>query len=146
LKRYLLLFIAIVLFVTVFPFSKTLAVEPKVQVKLVNYIGNQSQLSLKIHGEFLVSNHELRLLDGKTYIAKVESGKISLFDGSKKLITVDQFELSSMTSTHYLEINHRPYLGSFKFVVENTKHARPINTVFLEDYLKGVVPFGMMAS
>lgn len=138
----------IILFFSIFPFSKSSAAisEPQVQVKLVNYIGNQPQLSLEIHGEFLITNHNLRLLDKKTYVAKVENGKISLFDGSTKLITVDQLELTPVSYTNYLEVNNRPYLGSFRFVVEQTKYIRPINTVYLEDYLKGVVPFEMMAS
>ncbi|MCV9884289.1 SpoIID/LytB domain-containing protein [Metabacillus halosaccharovorans] len=147
-KRNILFFMVIILFFSIFPFSKSSAAisEPQVQVKLVNYIGNQPQLSLEIHGEFLITNHNLRLLDKKTYVAKVENGKISLFDGSTKLITVDQLELTPVSYTNYLEVNNRPYLGSFRFVVEQTKYIRPINTVYLEDYLKGVVPFEMMAS
>ena len=138
----------IILFFSIFPFSKSSAAisEPQVQVKLVNYIGNQPQLSLEIHGEFLITNHNLRLLDKKTYVAKVENGIISLFEGSTKLITVDQLELTPVSYTNYLEVNNRPYLGSFRFVVEQAKYIRPINTVYLEDYLKGVVPFEMMAS
>ncbi len=138
----------IILFFSIFPFSKSSAAtsEPHVQVKLVNYIGNQPQLSLEIHGEFFITNHHIRLLDKKTYIAKVDNGKISLFDGSTKLITVDQLELTPVSYTNYLEVNNRPYLGSFRFVVEQDKYIRPINTVYLEDYLKGVVPFEMMAS
>ncbi|MBU7591664.1 SpoIID/LytB domain-containing protein [Metabacillus halosaccharovorans] len=138
----------IILFISIFPYSNSSAAtsEPQVQVKLVNYIGNQPQLSLEIHGEFLIENHTLRLLDKKTYVAKVENGKISLFDGSTKLITVDQLELTPVSYTNYLEVNNRPYLGSFRFVVEQAKYIRPINTVYLEDYLKGVVPFEMMAS
>ncbi|MCM3444603.1 SpoIID/LytB domain-containing protein [Metabacillus halosaccharovorans] len=147
-KRNILFFMVIILFFSIFPFSKSSAAisEPQVQVKLVNYIGNQPQLSLEIHGEFFITNHNLRLLDKKTYVAKVENGKISLFDGSTKLITVDQLELTPVSYTNYLEVNNRPYLGSFRFVVEQAKYIRPINTVYLEDYLKGVVPFEMMAS
>ncbi|WP_078434736.1 SpoIID/LytB domain-containing protein [Metabacillus halosaccharovorans] len=147
-KRNSLFFMVIILFFSIFPFSKSSAAisEPQVQVKLVNYIGNQPQLSLEIHGEFFITNHNLRLLDKKTYVAKVENGKISLFDGSTKLITVDQLELTPVSYTNYLEVNNRPYLGSFRFVVEQAKYIRPINTVYLEDYLKGVVPFEMMAS
>lgn len=149
LKRYFILFIAIILFLSVLPISKPLAadaVEPKVQVKLVNYIGNQSQLSLSIHGEFLVANHDIRLLDGKTYVTKVENGRISIYEGSTKLLAVDQLELTPVAYTNYLDINNRPYLGSFRFVIENSNYIRPINTVYLEDYLKGVVPYEMMAS
>ncbi|WP_226527711.1 SpoIID/LytB domain-containing protein [Metabacillus niabensis] len=147
-KRNILFFMVIILFFSIFPFSKSSAAtsEPHVQVKLVNYIGNQPQLSLEIHGEFFITNHHIRLLDKKTYIAKVDNGKISLFDGSTKLITVDQLELTPVSYTNYLEVNNRPYLGSFRFVVEQDKYIRPINTVYLEDYLKGVVPFEMMAS
>lgn len=147
-KKNIIFFMIIILFFSIFPFSKSSAAtsEPQVQVKLVNYIGNQPHLSLEIHGEFLITTHNLRLLDKKTYVAKVENGKISLFDGSTKLITVDQLELTPVSYTNYLEVNNRPYLGSFRFVVEQAKYIRPINTVYLEDYLKGVVPFEMMAS
>ncbi|MDQ7861576.1 SpoIID/LytB domain-containing protein [Peribacillus frigoritolerans] len=43
-----------------------------------------------------------------------------------------------------LSINGRPYQGSFSFTAEDG-YIRPINTVYMEDYLKGVVPLEMPA-
>ena len=37
------------------------------------------------------------------------------------------------------------YLGNIQFTIESQKYVRPINTLPLEDYLKGVVPGEMPA-
>lgn len=149
-KHFLVIFMSFFLFTSIFPTSTSFAAEteePKVQVKLLNpdFIGSKTQLSLTIHGEFTTENQSIRLTDGKTYTAKVSNGKVALFDGSTQLTSVNSLELFPVRSTDYLTINNRPYLGSFQFIVEDAKFIRPINTVYLEDYLKGVVPFEMMA-
>ena len=119
--------------------------EPKVQVKLVNYIGNQSQLTITPTGDYLVQDSNIRLTGGKSYLVRYDSNRISLVEGSTVLFQADTLNLVPALETSYLTINKRPYLGSFHFIPENSKYVRPINEVFMEDYLKGVVPFEMMA-
>ena len=120
-------------------------IEPKLQVKLVNYIGNQTQLTIKPTGDYLVQGSNLRLTNGTSYVVKYDNNRIILLEGSTTLIQSDSVNLIPSLETNYLTINNRPYLGSFRFILENSKYVRPINEVFIEDYLKGVVPFEMMA-
>ncbi|PGV48389.1 SpoIID/LytB domain-containing protein [Bacillus sp. AFS037270] len=120
-------------------------IEPKLQVKLVNYIGNQTQLTIKPTGDYLIQGSNLRLTNGTSYVVKYDNNRIILLEGSTTLIQGDSVNLIPSLETNYLTINNRPYLGSFRFIPENSKYVRPINEVFIEDYLKGVVPFEMMA-
>ncbi|WP_342043690.1 SpoIID/LytB domain-containing protein [Bacillus sp. OTU2372] len=120
-------------------------IEPKLQVKLVNYIGNQTQLTIKPTGDYLVQGSNLRLTNGTSYVVKYDNNRIILLEGSTTLIQSDSVNLIPSLETNYLTINNRPYLGSFRLIPENSKYVRPINEVFIEDYLKGVVPFEMMA-
>ncbi|MBT2658791.1 SpoIID/LytB domain-containing protein [Bacillus sp. ISL-18] len=120
-------------------------IEPKLQVKLVNYIGNQTQLTIRPTGDYLIQGSNLRLKNGTSYVVKYDSNRIIVLEGSTTLIQSDSVNLIPSLETNYLTINNRPYLGSFRFIPENSKYVRPINEVFIEDYLKGVVPFEMMA-
>lgn len=147
-KRFSALFISFVLLCSIFSSSPSFAAEttePKIHVKLLNYIGNQTQLNVKVRGEFVNADKSIRLSDQKTYIVKASNGQISLFDNGIAITTANTLELLPVHHTDHLIINDRPYLGSFQFVAESGKFVRPINTVYLEDYLKGVVPYEMPA-
>ncbi|PLS02709.1 SpoIID/LytB domain-containing protein [Neobacillus cucumis] len=145
-KKIVVSFLAFTLLLNVFitgAFAET--TEPKVQVKLVNYIGNQSQLAIKPTGDYLIQSSNIRLTSGNTYVVKYDNSKISLVEGSTVLFQADSLNLLPEIETNYLTINNRAYLGAFRFVPESSKYVRPINEVYMEDYLKGVVPFEMMA-
>ena len=59
--------------------------------------------------------------------------------------TYDTFSISPVNSESLLYINNRSYHGTFQFTVESGKYVRPINSLYIEDYLKGVVPREMPA-
>jgi stage II sporulation protein D len=120
-------------------------IEPKIKVKLVNYIGNKTELTIKLTGDYFVEQTNVRLTTGKTYLVKYNNSKITIADGTTPLFTADNVSLIPVNETDYLSINNRNYLGSFKFVPENSKYVRPINELYMEDYLKGVVPSEMYA-
>jgi stage II sporulation protein D len=119
--------------------------EPKIKVKLVNYIGNKTELTIKPTGDYFVEQTNVRLTTGKTYLVKYNNSKITIADGTTPLFTADTLSLLPVNEMDYLSINNRNYLGSFKFVPENSKYVRPINELYMEDYLKGVVPSEMYA-
>lgn len=119
--------------------------EPKIKVKLVNYIGNKTELTIKPSGDYFVEQTNVRLITGKTYLVKFDKSKITIADGTASIYTADTVSLLPVNETDYLSINNRNYLGSFKFVPENSKYVRPINELYMEDYLKGVVPSEMYA-
>ncbi|MEH7416821.1 SpoIID/LytB domain-containing protein [Neobacillus drentensis] len=122
--------------------------DPMISVKLKNYIGSQTQLTVKVKGEYTISGSDFSLLEGKTYTVKAENNALTLYENG---ILKSTFTSLTMVPKIYgtnnsIMINDRPYLGSMNFVIENNTYVRPINTLPLEDYLKGVVPFEMMAS
>ncbi|AXI30807.1 hypothetical protein CIB87_17940 [Priestia megaterium] len=119
--------------------------EPVMKVKLINYLGNKNDISIQTSSNASTSDVEVNLKAGDIYHLKVEEGKISFYQGSSKIKTVDSLELYT-NQTDTTLINGRSYMGGFRFEVENNKYIRPINFVRLEQYLKGVVPNEMIPS
>ncbi|MEH7276258.1 SpoIID/LytB domain-containing protein [Neobacillus vireti] len=120
--------------------------EPELQVKLVNYLGNRTNVSLNVLGSYTLDGTSTKLSGAKTYTVKAEQSNISLYDGSTKLITGDKVSITPDNSKNSAIINGREYQGSFSFIVESGLYVRPINKIYLEDYLKSVVPAEMYAS
>jgi SpoIID/LytB domain protein len=120
-------------------------IEPKLQVKLVNYLGNQTSISLRVSGSYSIDGTSTKLSSAKTYSVKAEQSKISLYDGSTKLITGEDVSITPENEQYTAFIDSREYHGSFNFIVENG-YVRPINNIYLEEYLKSVVPAEMYAS
>ncbi|NHC41743.1 SpoIID/LytB domain-containing protein [Bacillus sp. MM2020_1] len=139
-------FLALLLLINVLiPSVSAEKLEPKITVKLVNYLGNKTEVTIKPTGEYLIDQSIVRLTTGKSYIVKYNNNKITILDGTTPLFTSDTVKLLPLNETNYLAINNRNYLGSFQFILENSKYVRPINEIFIEDYLKGVVPAEMYA-
>lgn len=129
------------------PLASTQEMEqPNVHVKLVNYLGNVNELTLHITGNYRLNN-EVDIDNGKTYRLKLEDSRISLYEGSTLIQTYADITFSpkEYNEQHVVRINNRPYLGKLNFVVEGA-FLKPINTLPVEDYLKGVVPSEMPAS
>jgi stage II sporulation protein D len=147
LKKFATIFFSFLLLLNLLiPSAFAESTEPIVQVKLKNYIGYQSELTIQPTGDYIIDQTTMRLTSGKAYKIKYNNGKISLLDGLTVLFTSDSLKVLPLNDTNYLTVNNRPYLGSFQFIPESSKYVRPINEVYLEDYLKGVVPFEMMGS
>ena len=120
--------------------------QPTVTVKLVNYLGNVNNLSIQFSGNYRLNN-EGTVESGKTYQLRLENGRISLFDGTHRLHSLTELTFTPVqyNEQHLIRINNRPYLGTVRFVIEGAV-IRPVNTLPVEDYLKGVVPSEMPAS
>ena len=52
------------------------------KVKLKNYLGNQTQLTLKAEGDYVTPDREVLLEDGIEYQLKLESSQLKLYQGS----------------------------------------------------------------
>ncbi|WP_217269762.1 SpoIID/LytB domain-containing protein [Neobacillus endophyticus] len=117
--------------------------EPMIKVKLINYLGNKTEITLKPNGDYHTNDSNIVLKSGNTYLLKQENGKLSLYKDGNALNTYDTFSAQPISANSQLSINGRLYLGSFDFSVENSQYVRPVNTVNVEDYLKGVVPIEM---
>ncbi|MDR6123394.1 SpoIID/LytB domain protein [Bacillus sp. SLBN-46] len=146
LKKIILCVAVFSLFLSVFPFGHGFAAvqsEPIVKVKLINFLGNKSEITLKPNGDYQTNDPNILLKSGSTYLIKLENEKIALYKDNNLLNSYDSFSASPIQASSQLSINSRLYLGNFDFMIENKKYIRPINSVSMENYLKGVVPIEM---
>lgn len=144
--RYPTYFLIVMLY---FLIPTVTSAEDMVMVKLVNYVGNTNELSVKVEGDFFSLDPTFKVEEGVNYTLQLEKGSMYIMQkGEKKqqlhggLILVPE----TYNQNHIIYINDRPYLGAMEFVLEGEDVIRPINQLPLEDYLKGVVPFEVYSS
>ncbi|WP_051865632.1 SpoIID/LytB domain-containing protein [Metabacillus indicus] len=122
----------------------------EVSVKLKHYTGNSKELSVSVSGEYYLENENtFRLKTGEPYEIKSENGKLVLYIGSQKAVTFSSdpvFKPVKYGTENLISIDGRPYLGTMKFTLESSQYIRPVNSLPIEDYLKGVVPGEMPSS
>lgn len=140
------LFIAFFITFFAFPSHEATAAEENstMEVKLKNYLGNRTSVKITATGDYRTSGGEIFIKAGGNLTLKVESAKLAVYKGSKKTGSYASFKVIPVKPDSSLSISGRPYQGSFSFTVEDG-YIRPINTVYMEDYLKGVVPLEMPA-
>ncbi|UPK49067.1 SpoIID/LytB domain-containing protein [Bacillus sp. H8-1] len=114
--------------------------EPTVSVKLKNYLGNQSSIKIKPSQSYTIADSKVTLQANTEYEVKVAGSKVKLLHNQEVLGEFDSFTAKPSTYESFLSINNRNYLGNVQFTNESSKYVRPINTIPMEDYLKGVVP------
>ncbi|WLD92985.1 SpoIID/LytB domain-containing protein [Alkalihalobacillus sp. AL-G] len=150
-KNGIKVFLCLLLAFTLFPFNslEANAQGNDVSVKLRNYLGNKKTVGVDVVGEYLVEGqNDLTLVSSKDYSVKLENGELVLYTGNSR---IKEFSGSftvipkSYGASNYISINGRDYLGEIEFTIEES-YIRPINTLPLEDYLKGVVPYEMPAT
>ncbi|TKH09797.1 SpoIID/LytB domain-containing protein [Peribacillus simplex] len=140
------LFIAFFITFFAFPSHEATAAEENttMEVKLKNYLGNRTSVKITANGDYRNSRGEIFIKAGESLTLKAESAKLAVYKGSKKTGSYASFKVMPVKPDASLTINGRPYQGSFSFTVEDG-YIRPINAVYIEDYLKGVVPLEMPA-
>lgn len=126
--------------------------KPILKVKLVNYIGNTTSITLKTVGEYKLSTGKT-INDDTTLTVEVKDGSLQLVTGATKTVLMkgNILTFQPKQTSNKLALNGRSYYGAFQFVIEkntvtNTVYIRPINEVDIETYLRGVVPQEMPAS
>ena len=142
-KKLCAILLAATMLFTVMPQGNVRADASEVAVKLVNYIGKNSSIDVKVTGNYRISETGSSLNSGQTYTVKASSGVLSLYSGTQKLKEFGaQF---SMVPVHYstsstLTIqNGNSYTGTITFQADGSI-VTPINKLPMEDYLKGVLP------
>ncbi|WP_168733974.1 SpoIID/LytB domain-containing protein [Metabacillus sediminilitoris] len=148
-KKIILFIMVFTLFITfLLPTGHIYAqqLEPIVKVKLLNYLGNKTEITLKPNGDYVTNDEKVVLKSGQSYLLKQVNGKLSLYKDGSLLNSYETFSAQPIQSRSQLSINNRLYLGSFDFIIENNQFVRPINAVYMENYLKGVVPIEMYPS
>ncbi|MGO4886364.1 SpoIID/LytB domain-containing protein [Anaerobacillus sp. MEB173] len=126
--------------------NNALSENPLMKVKLINYVGNVKELSVSFSGSYRVEGAGT-ILPNQTYRVSNENGLIVLYNGQSKLHEGSSitFTTAEFSEKNQIRLNNRPYLGSMQFINENG-FVRPINTLPVEDYLKGVIAHEMPAS
>jgi stage II sporulation protein D len=133
----------LILIIFLLSFAPEAMAEEMISVRLKNYIGDTSHLSVRVKGDYVTLDPSLKVNEGKKYKLSLKRGKLLLKHGRSKteidgpvILYPDAYD-----EEHLIYINGRPYMGAVEFNVEKRKNIRPVNQLPLEDYLKGVVPF-----
>jgi len=113
--------------------------EPLVSVELRNYLGNKSSITIHSSALYRVKDENVTLQANRDYEVKIAGANVVLYQGTEKLGEFPSFEVTPSTYDAKLTINSMSYLGDMKFTNESNKYVRPINTLPMEDYIKGVV-------
>jgi len=132
--------IAIILVpLTVFSTAEAAGTEPLVSVELRNYLGNKSSITIQPSALYRLKDEDVTLQANKDYEVKIAGTNVVLYQEGEKLGEFSSFEVTPSTYDAKLTINGMSYLGDMKFTNESNKYVRPVNTLPIEDYLKGVV-------
>lgn len=124
---------------------------PIIEVKLVNYLGNKSSITVVFNGDYTLTNG-IKVSKGTEAVMSIVKSTLKLATKSGQVLMENETSINA-TPAHTdgnLAINDRGYYGSFQFVMEkdtktNNIYIRPINKVDMETYLRGVVPQEMPA-
>ncbi|MCT8140319.1 SpoIID/LytB domain-containing protein [Anaerobacillus sp. CMMVII] len=148
-QKLFIKFIIIALVVLlVVPANGILASGQNVSVKLSNFLGDQTDIEVRVNGTYIIKEDNFQLTENKTYRFRIEGTSIAIFDGGQRVASYNHSftaNPAAYSQTNFITINNRRYLGEMRFAIESNV-IRPMNTLPLEDYLKGVVPHEMLAS
>lgn len=140
--------LVIVTFIILFMTSGVaVASNPDISVRLSYFLGNQTEINVRINGTYVIQEDNRQLTSNNTYRFRIEGNAITIFENGQRLSSYTQFTAKPIvySEQNFITINDRRYLGDMKFTIDSN-FIRPINTLPLEDYLKGVVPREMSAS
>ncbi|MED4296561.1 Ig-like domain-containing protein [Priestia megaterium] len=141
-KNMMRIFVAIAIILvplTVFSTAEAAGTEPLVSVELRNYLGNKSSITIHPSALYRLKDENVTLQANKDYEVKIAGTNVVLYQEGEKLGEFSSFEVTPSTYDAKLTINSMSYLGDMKFTNESNKYVRPINTLPMEDYIKGVV-------
>ncbi|WP_078429741.1 SpoIID/LytB domain-containing protein [Alkalihalobacterium alkalinitrilicum] len=116
-----------------------------VNIRLSNYLGNRTEVPVLVTGEYTIDG--VQTLNGShNYSIKIENGLLALYRGNERIRTGSTLNAvpKEYGADNVIRINGRPYIGTVRFAIEGG-FIRPVVTLQLEDYLKGVVPHEMSA-
>jgi SpoIID/LytB domain protein len=124
-----------------------------ITVKLSNHLGSMSTINFEASGSYKIETDGYKIAPNESYKLKAVNNKLLLYKNSTLINEyVDTINLvpEDYNSQTYITIAESKkydrslsYLGEMKFTVESGKYVRPYNTLFIEDYVKGVVGFEM---
>lgn len=149
-KKIIGIFLAFAVIITVLPLQSKAETIPMLEVKLVNYLGNKSTITVVFNGEYTLSNGK-KVSAGTETVMSIVDNELRLSTSNGQVLIENEIMAATPVKTDStLAINGRNYYGSFQFVLEkdvksNKLYIRPINKIDIETYLRGVVPQEMPA-
>src|SRR5690606_25679747 len=91
--------LCILLVISSFPITEvkanTVDIPTEVSINLLRFFSNKDEVNITVQGNY--SNGAVNLEEGKTYTAKVDGDKISIYRGQTKLATSSEFNFSPKT-------------------------------------------------
>ncbi|PGK31188.1 hypothetical protein CN902_09430 [Priestia megaterium] len=123
-----------------FSTAEAAGTEPLVSVELTNDLGSKNSITIHPSALYRIKDQDITLQANKDYEVKIAGAGVSLYQAKEKIGEFSSFEVIPSTYDATLSINGQPYLGNMLFKNENNKYVRPVNTLPMEDYLKGVIP------
>jgi SpoIID/LytB domain protein len=118
------------------------AIPNEVSVKLKYHLKERKTIPFEVVGAYQSVDQSGLVLTGKNFEARVNGSIIDLYEGTTKIASYqNEMEIQPVKygKSNYIKLNGRPYLGTIRFTLEQG-FLVPINTLPMEDYLKGVLP------
>ncbi|NKE04692.1 SpoIID/LytB domain-containing protein [Mesobacillus selenatarsenatis] len=148
-RKFVILLVAFVIAASslALPNAKASGTEPILNVKLSYYLGEHKELTLKVKGKYILDQAaDTVLSEGRIYTLKASgTTEVHLYEGSKKLASGSALALAPLKAGSFIYLNNFSYNGKFTFS-NNNGVVKPVNSIFMEDYIKGVVPKEMYAN
>ncbi|WP_161524806.1 cell wall-binding repeat-containing protein [Alteribacter lacisalsi] len=121
--------------------------EPVVTVELIRDLSGASQANFTLNGGYTFPEAHEDMFDGlSAFTLKAESGAVALYEGNQKRGELgSSITISPEARANLMGVNQRQYHGSMTIQANSNGSLSFYNDVYLEDYVKGVVPFEMPA-
>lgn len=107
-------------------------------------MGDVLTLDFIVNNDYLILNQPTMLKINNKYNLSINGGILTLKENGSIIFTTNQdLVLKPANEGALITFNKKSYLGSMKFKIRNPQAFYSINTLKIEDYLIGVLPYEM---
>ena len=107
-------------------------------------IGNLETIDFFVNSDYVILNQTIILKTNNQYTISMNEGTLTLKQNQSVIFTTNQdLILKPVNEGTLITFNKKNYLGSIKFKIGNVHAFYLINTLNIEDYLIGVLPYEM---
>ena len=139
--------------ISLFPYKGNAATlngvyDTNINVQLAS-LGSINNFQFTVNGNYSLSNSAALLKPGFNYEVSIANGTLTLKENGNIIVSLNGDISMTPSSTGTLinvTTNKKKYLGTMKFKIKNSTGFYVINSLNVEDYLVGVVPYEMIDS
>jgi len=139
--------------ISLFPYKGNAATlnelyKTNINVKLTR-LGTINNFQFTVDKDYSVSNSEVILKPDSNYEVSIANGILTLKENGNVLASINQdFSITPSTTEALIKVTNKnlSYRGSMKFKIDSNTGFFVINSLNIEDYLVGVVPYEMSDS